>query len=156
MTPNNFVGSIERLPHATFHLQRANIPTITGTPVQRPTRLNPLRETYDSISYYELNWTFMVDEKMKNYLEIFNWMHNIGFPQDHAQYKDSDKDFNLKSNISVIILNSNKNPTATVTFYDAFPSFLGDLNFDTTLSETKPLTVDVTFNYNYYEIESHI
>lgn len=156
MTTNNFVGSIKRLPETTFHLQRTNIPAISANPVTRPTKLNPIREQYDSIMYHELNWTFLVDEHMKNYMEIFNWMHHIAFPQDHSQYKDKNKkDFFIKSDLSVIILNSTKNPTATITFYDVFPSFLGDLYYDTTQSDTKVLTVDTTFNYNYYEIETH-
>lgn len=153
MTPNNFVGNISRLPNTTFHLQRTNIPSISASAISRPTELNPLRETYDSLSYHELNWSFLVDENMDNYMEIFNWMHHIAFPQDFSQYKNNDKKYNLKSDISVIILNSSKNAQKIITFYDAFPVFLGDANFDSTLSETKPLTVDVTFNYNYYSIE---
>lgn len=153
MTPNNFVGNILRLPNTTFHLQRTNIPAISANAINRPTELNPLRETYDSLGYHELNWSFLVDENMNNYMEIFNWMHHIAFPQDFSQYKNHDKKYNLKSDISIIILNSSKNPQKIITFYDAFPVFLGDVNFDSTLSETKPLVVDVTFNYNYYSIE---
>lgn len=153
MTPNNFVGSIERLPDTTFHLQRTNIPSISANPIKRPTNLNPLMETYDSLAYHELTWSFLVDEKMNNYMEIFEWMHHIAFPQDHIQYKDNDPKFNLKSNLSILILNSNKNPCVNVTFFDAFPSAISDLHFDASLGETKILYVDATFNYNYYTIE---
>lgn len=153
MVPNNFVGSIKRLPNTSFTLQKTNIPSLSTAPITQPTALNPLQVPYDTLRYHELTWTFLVDEKMDNYLEVFEWMHAIAFPQDHSQYKKNDLNYDLKSDISVIILNSSKNPAISVTFHDAFPSALSDLYFDNTLTDTKPLIVDATFNYNYYTIE---
>jgi len=155
MTPNNFIGSVKRLPNTTFTLQKTNIPSISANAITQPTPLNPLRVPYDKLDYHELTWSFLVDEKMENYMELFDWMHHIAFPQDHSQYKKNDLKYDLKSDISVIILNSSKNPAINVTFFDAFPSGLSDLNFDNALTDTKPLIVDATFNYNYYTIERY-
>lgn len=158
MYPINFTGSIRRLENTTFHLQRTNVPALTGNAVVVNTRLNPLRVGYDSLGYHELNWSFMVDENLNNYMELFDWMHGIAFPQDHSQYfgdRTPEVPSSLTSDISVMIQNSSKNNIATVTFKDAFPTSLGDLNFDATVSESMPLICEVSFNYNYYEIERY-
>ncbi len=158
MYPINFIGNVKRLPNTTFHLQRSNIPALSSSPITVPTGLNPIRATYDSLNYHELNWSFIVDEKLDNYMEIFDWMHGIAFPQDNDQFIGLSKDASdatLKSDIDLTILNSSKNPIASVTFYDTFPSFLGDLNFDTSANASTPLIAEVTFNYNYYSIERY-
>ena len=157
MYPINFIGSIKRLENTTFHLQRANIPAISGSAVTVPTASNPIRAGYDKLEYHEMSWSFLVDENLDNYTEIFNWMHGIAFPQESEQYFGDNTDFDkkLKSDISVLIQNSSKNTIAKFTFIDSFPTLLGDLNFDTTASESIPLIADVTFNYNYYEIERY-
>lgn len=150
LAATNFRGSIQRLPETTFQLQKTNIPGINGSEVIVPTKLNPIKETYDKLDYTHLNWTFLVDENMKNYTEIFNWIYGIGFPQDHSQYKNLELRNLLKSDISVIILNNSRNPIKEFIFHDAFPVALSDLMFDTTTQYFQTLEATVVFTYNYF------
>ena len=48
-----------------------------------------IQECIDSLNsqtYENLEITFLVDEKLTNYIEVHNWMVGIGFPQSRTQY----------------------------------------------------------------------
>lgn len=150
----NFIGSIKRLPETTFHLQRANIPGLNTTEIKVPSLLNAFKETYDEIIYNDLNWSFIVDEKLDNYMEISNWMHGLGFPQRFGQYKNLKDKKLIKSDISVIILNSSRNPVKEFVFVDAFPTTLSDLNLDSSSPSFQYIEANVVFAYDYYTINN--
>lgn len=151
----NFRISIKRLPHSTFHAQRANVPSLQGNEIIRPTHLNPLKETYDKITYGDFTFTFIVDENMDNYTEIFKWMHGVGFPQDFDQFKELKNkplNENVKSDLSLIVLNNNKKPIKEFLFRGAFPIMLSDLLFDTSVGYTQYVDATTTFTYDNFEI----
>lgn len=152
LSASNFRGNVHRLPETVFHLQRSNLPGISGNEIIVPTMLNPVKETYDKMTYNELMWSFLVDEEMKNYSEIFQWMHGVGFPQNFKQYADLNLQSQLKSDISIVILNSSKRPIKEVIFHDAFPTTLSDLQFDTTSPIFQYLEAHVTFTYDYFTL----
>jgi hypothetical protein len=101
----------------------------------------------------------MVDEDMANYLEILNWMISLAakdlepstsyYAQTSIQSDVNSRD---RSDIKLMILSSSKNPNIEVNFIDAFPSQLGELNFNTTSSGVNYLESSVTFEYIKYNI----
>ena len=42
----------------------------------------------DTISFSDLEITFLVDENLENYREIHGWMYGIGFPKSRTQFAD--------------------------------------------------------------------
>ena len=103
--------------------------------------------------------TFLVEEHLSNYREIFNWMINIGFPKSHAQYKaqaradDTNRggELVLYSDIQITILSNKNNPIVRTTIYEAFPTNLSGLEYSAQTADTDWLTATVTFAYAYYE-----
>jgi len=78
--------------------------------------------------------------------------------QPFAQYQaetsiQSDVNSRDRSDIKLMILTSSKNPNIEVNFTDAFPSQLGELNFNTTSSGVNYLETSVTFEYIKYTIK---
>ena len=98
-----------------------------------PTPLTDVPFIGDKLTYDQFSMTFMVDEKLKNFIELHDWLVNIGFPSDHADFNakarpdqfkrpshqtydpevagfglDSDRD--LYCNIDLFILSSKNNP----------------------------------------------
>jgi len=101
----------------------------------------------------------MVDEDMTNYLEIFNWMVSLAANdlQPSIAYQaqtsiEADVNSRDRSDIKLMILTSSKNPNIEVNFIDAFPSQLGELNFNTTATGVNYLESSVTFEYIKYNI----
>jgi hypothetical protein len=146
--------SIKRLPHVQFFTQRISIPGISLQPISTPTPFNPLYETADRLNYNEFNLMFIIDERMNNFIEIFNWMHGIAFPQKFNQYRNLQKsEEGLRSDISVIIYNSSKNPQIEVHLKDCFPIGLSEISLDTTTSGVEYPQASATFAYNSYSIK---
>lgn len=154
LSPLEFIVSVKRMPNVQFFTQRASIPSLSINPIERPTPFKPLHETGDRLTYGELNLSFIIDEKMSNYLEVFNWMHGIAFPEKFDQYKDlEDSEFGVRSDITLLVMNSHKNPNIEVIFKDCFPVGLGEVSLDTTNTDVIYPEASVTFIYNGYSIK---
>jgi hypothetical protein len=127
---------------------------VSAAPVEKPTPFNMMYETPDKLRYENFNFSFIIDEKMNNYLEIYNWIKGITFPQNYDQFKEINESKEGRfSDISVLVLNSNKNPSINVTYRNCFPISLSEITLDTTSSDLVYPEATVTFQYDYYEIE---
>lgn len=154
LSPLEFVVSVKRLPNVQFFTQKASIPSLNINPVDRATPFKMLHETGDKLTYGELNLSFIIDEKMNNYLEIYNWMLGIAFPEEFDQYKNlKESEYGTRSDISIIVMNSHKNPNIEVSFKDCFPISLGDVMLDTTSTDVQYPEASVTFIHNGYTIK---
>jgi hypothetical protein len=113
----------------------------------------------DTMTFEDFTMTFMVDEGLKNYQEIFEWMVNIGFPRSHSQYRAKDRvdelkrggELDLYSEITITVLTSKNNPAVRCNIHEAFPTGLSGLTYTTQDADTVYLTADVTFAYAYYD-----
>jgi hypothetical protein len=153
-SPLEFIVTVKRLPNIEFFTQRTQIPTVSATPVEKPNPFNRMFETPDKLTYDNFNFSFIIDEKMNNYLEVYNWLKGITFPQNFDQFKTiKESKEGLISDISILILNSNKNPSINITYKNCFPISLSEITLDTTSSDLIYPEATVTFQYDYYEIE---
>lgn len=161
--PQNFLSGvgfqfkINKLPGVSFFCQSANVPSLNLAVATQATRWNTLPEPGDEVSYDDLTVRFLVDEDMKNYMSIHNWIRYLGHPEsskDWAIYSDGDSyEERTYSDGFLIVLDSNFNPKFRIKFQDLFPVSLGGLNFDSTYTDTEYFAVDATFKYSIYDIE---
>lgn len=153
-SPLEFIVSVKRLPNVEFFTQRTQIPGVSASPVEKPNPFNVMFETPDKLRYDNLNFSFIIDEKMNNYLEIYNWIKGITFPQNFDQFKAINESKEGRfSDISVLVLNSSKNPSINITYKNCFPISLSEVVLDTTSPDLIYPEATVTFQYDYYEIE---
>lgn len=151
-TPIEFQVSIDRLPNVQFFTQQASVPSISSTAVMVPTRFNKTFRAGDEIEFSNLELTFIVDEQMNNYREIFDWMISSSFPESHEQYRRIAG--NLYSDISVIILNSKKNANINITYKNCFPISLGEIQLSTIETDITYPQVTATFQYDTFDINT--
>lgn len=153
-TPLEFLVTVKRLPNVEFYTQRASIPGISASPVAVPTPFNRMYETPDELTYNNFDFSFIIDEEMNNYLEVFNWMTNLTFPKDFSQFKNlKESRDGLISDISILVLNSSKNSSIKIDFKNCFPVSLSEVVLDTTQSDLIYPEATVSFQYDYYEIQ---
>jgi hypothetical protein len=163
----NVVGfkvNIARLPNVEFFCQRVNIPAvILGETVESsPFMNNPLEG--DTLSFESLTIGFILDEDMQNYIEIYNWLTALGFPESYNQFSSlkrtenfGDNTDSLYSDINIMLLTNKSNLNYKVSFKDIFPTSLSSLSFDAGVSTLDPIIVDATFNFRgQFEIEKII
>ena len=100
MSPVGFKLILTKTPKVDFLCQSANIPQISmGTAVQ-PSYLKDIPVPGDKVLYDDLTVSFLVDEKMENYLSIYKWMTGLGYPESLGQYDQLRKD-DIRTNASV-------------------------------------------------------
>lgn len=150
---------LKRCPTVVFFTQSINIPGLSLPPTEEPTPFIKLPIPGDHIDFEDLSFQFKIDENMLNYLEIYNWLIALGYPDEHEQYKKlSDKpkytNDGIYSDISILIANNIKNPNIEITFKNAFPIYLSGFNLSTTSTEIDLANASATFKYEKYEIKS--
>ena len=159
LAPVGFKFALSKYPKVSFFSNTARIPDISlGTAVES-TYLKDIDIPGEKLSYGELNVRFLVDEDLKNYMAVHNWLTGLGFPDSAQQFinqtTDEDGQRDLREQYSdgaLHILNSNFKDVAIVKFKDLFPIYLTSLEFDATESDISYFTADVTFKYTIYDI----
>lgn len=157
LSPLNFKFQIKKAPHVNFFIQQVNIPSII---LQSPEKGNPFVNIPfpgEHLKFGELKIVFKVDEDLKNYLEIHNWIRALGKPESYEQYKTIQNQpiasgDGIYSDISLMILSSSKMANYEIVFVDSYPVTLSDLNFTTVDSDVNYVTASATFKYTYYTI----
>ena len=177
-SPTQFKFTITKLPKVEYFCTAANIPGISIPSPTQPTPLADIPLPGDTISFDDLNVTFMVDENLENYREIHGWMYGIGFPISRTQFgalvdagkdrfptqgKDSLKTdpgkvkYGAKplgpifSDATLNVLTSKNNANIEVRFSDVFPTALTGLDFNQQADDVSYLQATVTFKYKVYE-----
>lgn len=143
----NFKLKLPTLNQLEMRAQSVVIPGLNLGQAEIPTPFVRIHEP-GNLDYNDLTVSFMVGENLKDYLEIFNWMVQLGYPDSLDQYKPKVIDG------SVLILNSAMNPIMNVRFTDLFPISLSDLSFDSTLSEIQYATATVSFRFNRFYFDA--
>ena len=163
LSPTGFKFTLKRAPKVAFFGNAANIPAISmGTAIQ-PTYLKDIDVPGDKVQFEDFTFRFLVDENLENYMEIYNWIRGLGYPESLGEvYKwqqntenftqPKNSELNLFSDATLQILTSKENPNFKVMFQDMFPTELSTLNFDATSEDIQYFTADVTFKYTIYNI----
>jgi hypothetical protein len=149
LLPTYFRFFIQRLPNVTYFCQSASLPTVTMGEVLMPTPFMSVKQP-TKLDFDELSITFLVDERMRNWLEIFNWMRSTTQVEGYEEFAAANTHL---TTANLIILNSTKNPKINVTFEGLYPRTLGSVDFSTTLVDPEPFQCTATFAYRNYNIE---
>jgi hypothetical protein len=154
LSTGGFDVKVSRLPNVEFFAQKMLLPGITANPVETQTPLRPFFNVPDHLRFSDLDLSFIIDENMNNYTEVFNWLVGLGTPDTLNQYKNlRDSKEGLVSDITIILLNSHKNPNIKFTFINAFPIGLTPVSFDIAQQDVQYAEATVTLRYDAFTIE---
>jgi hypothetical protein len=124
-------------------------PTTFGLPVNIP---------IGNFRFENLQITFKVDENMKNWLEIWNWMRGNGnLDSSCSALPYSGTNTTLKkttSNAMLLLTNSSYKPKLKVQFKHLFPVSLSGIMFSSVLPESSEVVATAQFAFSGYSIES--
>tara|TARA_Y100000590_G_scaffold47747_1_gene50549 strand:- start:3949 stop:4470 length:522 start_codon:yes stop_codon:yes gene_type:complete len=150
----SFQTNFTRLPNVNFFCQRVNIPAMTLGATIQTTPFSDVNFAGDKLTFEQMTMNFYVNEDLSNYLEIYDWLISLGFPDNYKQYNLKDSSLNFAANETTtsdmnLILETNKsNPNYSVVFREAFPVSLGSIELDTAATTLEPIVVDATFAYS--------
>lgn len=168
LSPVGFRFAINKMRGVDFFCQAANIPAMSTEVATQGTRFNAMPHPGDELKYDPLTIKFLVDENMKNYYQVHDWMRELATPVTSKEFtrargsiKSQNKDRSgtdlrayenqWRSDCSLFILSSNYKPVAEFVFRDAFPVSLSTLNFDSGVQDIQFFTAQVTMAYSYFD-----
>tara|TARA_B100000085_G_scaffold87920_1_gene79347 strand:+ start:729 stop:1295 length:567 start_codon:yes stop_codon:yes gene_type:complete len=173
-SPTTWRIRFARIPKVEWFCTNVNIPGITLGEASYPTPMTDIGITGDKLTFETLTMTFLVDEELQNYRQIWDWLVGIGFPKNHNQFASAlssstsplpptplktDKGTTpaekpLYDEATLIIYNSKNIAKVEVKFKDIFPTSLSGLNYAQDATDVDYFRADATFRFLYYEFET--
>ena len=173
---NQFKVFIPIFPITEWFVVRANIPSVNLGVADQYTPFVQVQVAGDHITYGDFSITFIVDENLKNYMEMYNWMKNIGFPFSHEQFNKLERpdyqdrsggqvynaesdtyskanDRDLYTDIVLQIMTSKNNLVAQCEIYEAFPTTIGAIEYSQQETDMTYATCEVGFAYSWFDVK---
>ena len=160
-----FRVTFDRLPGATYYCQAANLPGVSLTEVIRPTPFIDLFVPGEKMIYDSFNITFLIDEDLRAWTELHDWIRGITFPTDFKEYVDlarqakapyirgREKNKPQYSSAIMTMYTNKNNANFRVKFVDLFPTSLSTIMFNSMDSAENIAVADATFRFAYFEYE---
>ena len=174
--PTKFKFQITKLPRVEFNSIQANIPGITLTELNQPTRLMPVRIPGNDMTFEDLSVTFIVDEDLTNYRSVHDWMAGLAQMDSDDKYRElitdggdrmplsqqanlqdagrvttATNDGAIFSDAKMIILSARNIPIVELTFEDTYPKSLSGLDYNQSATDVEYLTATVTLGYKLHK-----
>jgi hypothetical protein len=158
--PNKFQLNFARSPSLQFFCQSVTFPGISLSEIPRNTPFIDIYSPGEKATYDLLNVTFVVDEELKGWFEIHDWIRGLTFPEKFEEYQRlkqlsplSDKNFPQFSDAAITILDSAQKPTYRIKFVDCFPISISSIVFAATDDPNSIVTADASFRFSYFDID---
>jgi len=169
LSPGNFDFQINKLPKTKYFLTGATLPGMNFSETTHSTTL--AIQSYvpgSQITFDPLTINFIVDEDMKNYQEIYNWIIQLGpgYDTDDFQslvgstksttgFSNRSGDFaEMYSDATLIVNTSSNNANVEFMFEDCFPTSLGSIEFSSTADGQEYATCDLTLRYTLFKVKT--
>ena len=164
LSPIGFIFTLQKAQKVAFLCQRAEIPEISIGAVEIQTNGFASIPIDGNIEYGDLTLEFIIDEDLRNYMEIHNWIRALGVPQDNSEreiWMDQFQNVNVKgrnegkfkdSDATLGVMSNNNIGNFEVVFRGLFPVSLSTLAFDVTGTDNEFLTATAVFRYMLYEV----
>lgn len=158
LAPDSYMFQIKRAPHVNFFLQQISIPSITLQEVNVPTPMVRFPVHGEHLLFGDLDIVFKVDEDLKNYLELYNWIVALGTPENLEQYAEiaSKPVFSgegIYADVCILPLTNTKMPNYEIVFVDAHPTGIGAIRLYTTDKDINYLVCSAKFKYTHFTIK---
>ena len=151
LKPNSFKFILDRVPNITYFTQSASIPSLslTSLDIPNPTGTRSIFTGWKS-DFGQFSVTYIIDENMTNWMEIYDWYQQCTNLNDQSTIVDlADR----TSDGTLIVLTSAYAKNVNIRFRGLLPVSLGEVEFSSTLSSAAVITATVGFEYSGYTVE---
>lgn len=157
LSPLGFTFHVKKLPGFTHFCQSVTLPGINLGFTDIPTPFKAVPVYGDHITHGEITATFKVNEDLSNYIEIYDWLQSIGFPDEFAQFRNAAAKerrlagSGIESDAYIMIHSSNMQPLVRIDIQDMFPTNLSDITMDSRDSNVEYVEATVSFKCLRYQ-----
>ncbi len=144
LSPVGFQFKVDhtKYPNLEYFAVAVTLPSMNIASAELPYRGVNLSFTGDRMAFDDLAIRANITENMENYIETFNWIHNI---------IQSGKAEDFKADATLLILSSHNNVTKEIKFNGIFPTSLSAVEFDSQAEAIDFAQMDITFSYTSFE-----
>lgn len=155
----SYIFEIILIPDMRYKVTSVNIPGISMGIVDSYPAFVSSRIDFpgDTISFDDLNISFIVDKKLNNYYYIFYWMKEI-VKTNRLQELDTNLDPVIQELVkrefsdALLFIYTGDKLERKIRFKNIFPFQLGEINFAST-EDYKLSTCNVSFKYEEFDFE---
>lgn len=152
LSPVGYKLEIPRAPNFNYFIQSIDLPDISLQKTEAPTPFRPLNLPGEHIDYGDLRVTFKIDEDLKGYFEMYEWLKALGRPasgeQARALYEKRPGDGEgIYSQATITILNSNMQPNLSITYLDVLPLRLSGFTFESNIEDIEYVTASMDLSF---------
>jgi hypothetical protein len=155
LSNNKFDFVLKRIPNFTFLVQGVNLPGLTLQSSSINTPFSAVSIPGNQITFGSLSLTFMVDEDMQAWYELYDWIIQLGNPKGYNKIGNLTREpgfiTSTTSDATLYVKTNSNNPNFKFNFIDVYPTELGEMNFTSSDNGQEFITASATFNYGYYE-----
>ena len=156
----SFRLTMEDAPSLTWFCQSANVPGISIDAIDVTNPYATIPYAGSQVAFEELTVGFIVDEHLKNWMEIYDRIIALGMAEGNEKYRllkaksDLTSRGGTVSTIVLTILTSAMNPQMEFHFYEAFPISISSLEFNSSNTDIEYFTATAGFRYTNYEVKN--
>ena len=156
----SFRLTMQDAPNLTWFCQSANVPGVSIDAIDFQTPYLNIPQAGAKVAFEELSIRFIVDEHLKNWMEIYDRIIALGLAEGGEKYKKLKAKSDLTqrggtvSTLVLTILTSAMNPQMEFHFYEAFPISVSALDFDSANADLEYFTATAAFRYTNYEVKN--
>lgn len=145
LQPTKYSVVFPEISDTVYFCQTANLPGVSMVALPHVTPNLDLYVAGTKIEYNSFDISFLVNEDLSAWLDLYNWMKHI--TTDMKGY--------VKTNGQAIltVYSNQNNPKYRIKLVNIFPLSLGDIEFDTKLSAEDHIVCSASFRYDYFEVE---
>jgi len=155
LSPTSFRVIVPRLPMMTYYVQSVSIPSVVLGYMEIPAYKGLPKQ--QAPSYLDISdniiINFNIDEDMKNWQEIYDWMGKVVSTPDNNGSVNP-KDSLLYNGIIVLIYNNAKKLKKKFTFNNCFPTNLSSFEMNSGVPSIDPILLTVNFEYSHFEVQT--
>lgn len=154
LQPSGFSVLIDRqnYPNLQFFAKSISHPSVDLSPVEQPVRRARIPYAGDTVTFGALDITFLIDEDMETYIEMYNWMVRIVNENQRGQSEAiQDEAIPTEADIVVNVLTSHNNTNRIIKYMNCVPTSVSGMELSADAS-TEPVVFNGTFSFKAFEI----
>lgn len=153
LQPTGYKISIDRknYPNLEFFLQSIVHPAVSVAQTEVPYKRTAIHMPGDKILYDEVTFEMLLDEDMKAYKEMYNWLERLVEEDVQSPSNRSGKAPSY-ADITLSMLSSHSNTTNKFIYRDCIPTNIGSVNLSSATTDVAFLAIPVSFSFSYFDI----
>lgn len=134
----------------SINMQQFKIPRLYAYISEQPTPLLSIPIRGNKMVYDLLEVSYIIDENLEAWVELYTWMTELYSPSNTKQYKEKTQDY---VDGFILVYSSSNNPILRVEFKGLFPVKIDEVGFDIEEPSTEPVKSKVEFAFMSLEVK---